>query len=85
MLLKIHLKEFDGAQFERRLLSGVLFGDTCGKFRDIHQTSGLISYYSMFAATEYFSVVGNSDCHQFSLRLTTPIRSPDYHRSCIQS
>ena len=60
----------DGAQFERRLFSGVLFREYCFP----HQTAGLISYYSMFATTEYLLVMGNSDCHQFSLEANYPYK-----------
>ena len=38
--------EFDGVQFAR-FFPGVVLRDTSGKFPD--PTSGLISYYSMFA------------------------------------
>ena len=47
-----------------------------------HLTSGVVSYYSMFATTGYLSVVGNSACYQFSLKVEYPYRDT---RGGIQS
>ena len=59
LLMKIQLSELDGAQFSRRLFLGVMSRDTCWKFPSPAES---------FATTEYFLVVGNSKCHQFSLK-----------------